>query len=85
LAVTPALVAADLNLAADVGRHLAAQVTFDLVIRFDVVAQLDQFLVAQLVDASVGADPRLCQGLQGAGLSDSVDVRESDLDALVAR
>ena len=52
-----ALVAADLDLAADVGGHFAAEVTLDLEVGFDVVTKLDQLLVTQLVDAHVGADP----------------------------
>ena len=53
-----ALVAADLDLAADVGLDLATEVTLDLeVLRFDRVAELDQLLVAQLVDARSGLTP----------------------------
>ena len=40
--VTNALVAADLDLAADVGGDLTAEVTFDLEVRVDVVAQGDE-------------------------------------------
>jgi hypothetical protein len=55
--VAATLVAADLDLAADVGLDLAAEVTLDLEVGLDLVAELDQLLVAQLVDADVGADP----------------------------
>ena len=55
-AVPQALVAADLDLAADVGLHLAAQVTLDLEVALDVVAQRDQLLVGQVLDAQVRAD-----------------------------
>ena len=52
------LVAADLDLAADVGLDLTTEVTLDLDVRaVDRVAKLDQLFVAQLVDAEVGADP----------------------------
>ena len=54
-AVPDALVAADLDLAADVGGDLAAQVTLDLVVGLDVVAELDQLLVGEVLG-------RACRG-----------------------
>src|SRR3712207_8168486 len=51
-AVTQTLVAADLHLAADVGGHLAAQVTLDAEVLVDVVAQPQQVLVAEVPDRS---------------------------------
>ena len=65
--VADALVAADLDLAADVRLDLAAQVTFDLVVGLDPVAELDQLLVAEVVDAQVRADAGLLQRLAGRG------------------
>src|SRR5690606_6349182 len=47
VAVPQALVAVDLDLATDVGLHLAAQVALDLVVLFDVVAELHQFVVGE--------------------------------------
>ncbi len=58
-----ALVAADLDLASNVGRHLTAQVTFDLEVGFDVVAELDQLVVTEVVDAHVRADPGAAERL----------------------
>jgi ribosomal protein S13 len=46
--VADALVAADLDLAPDVGLHLTAQVTFDPVVGFDPVAQLHQVLFREV-------------------------------------
>ena len=83
--MTSALVGTDLDLAADVGGDLAAEVTLDLVVRLDPVAQRDEVVVVELVDAEVAADLRGFQGLQGAGPSDAEDVGERDLQALVAR
>ena len=51
--MTNALVAADLNLAADVGGHLTTEVTFDLEVAFKEVAELDELLVTKVTDASV--------------------------------
>src|ERR671916_2361750 len=83
-AVTQTLVAADLHLAADVGGHLAAQVTLDAEVLVDVVAQLEQVLVREVPGAQVGADARRGQGLLGVGLADAVDVGERDLHPLLA-
>src|SRR6476620_4794959 len=56
-AVAATLVAADLDLAADVRLDLTSEVTLDLVVGFDRVTELDQLFITQLVDAEVGADP----------------------------
>src|SRR4051812_39778253 len=85
LAVPAALVAADLDLATDVGLDLTAKVTLDLVVRFDRVAELHELLVAQLVDPHVRVDASRGQKLLGAGTADAVDVGECDLHALVTR
>src|SRR3954467_9550902 len=87
LAVTATLVAADLDLAPDVGLDLTAEVTLDLdlVVALDRVTELDQLFVTQLVDAEVGVHAGLGENLLGARTADAVDVGECDLDALVAR
>src|SRR3954464_13216016 len=82
LAVTAALVGADLDLATDVGLDLSTEVTLDLEVAFDLVAELDQLGVAQLVDARFGIDPGRGENLLGAGTADSEDIGECDLDAL---
>src|ERR1700742_5050209 len=56
-AVPAPLVAADLDLATDVGLDLTAQVPLDAVGRVDTVTQTNQVLLGQLVHASVRADP----------------------------
>src|SRR5215207_9871422 len=83
-AVPDALVATDLDLAADVLRHLAAQVALDPVVPVDVVPQRDQVLVGQVADAHVTADAGGGEGGVRAGLADAVDVRERDLQPLLA-
>ena len=65
--------------------NLATKVTFDLVVGLDPVAERDEVLVGQLVDAEVATDLGGLQGLQGAGLADAVDVGEGDLETLVTR
>ena len=84
-AVPQALVAADLDLAANVGLHLAAQVTLDLEVGFDVVAQVGQLVVGQVLGAQVPVNAGGCQDLVGSGTSDAEDVRQRDLHPLIAR
>ena len=50
-AVAQALVAADLDLAADVRLDLTTQVTLNLVAAVDVGAELDQLLLGEVLDA----------------------------------
>ena len=80
-----ALVAADLDLAADVGGDLTAEVTLDLEVALDEVAQCDELVVGQVLDADVAGDPGLAKGLQRTRAPDAVDVGECDLHTLLAR
>ena len=62
------LVGADLHLPADVGLHLAAQVTFHLQVGLvDRVAQREHVLVGQVLGAQVGADAGGLQQFKGSG------------------
>src|SRR5690606_28756157 len=79
------LVAADLDLAADVGLHFAAQIAFHLEVLFDVIAQLGDLIVGQVLGAHVLVDAGGRKDLPGAGTADAVDVGQRDLHALVAR
>src|SRR5438045_5999895 len=54
--VPDALVGANLDLAADVGLHLTAQVALDPVAGVDPVTEADELVVAQLVHPAVAAD-----------------------------
>ncbi len=83
-AVADALVAADLDLAADVRGDLAPQVALELEAALEVVAERDELGVAEVADADVGADARGGQRLLGAGATDAVDVGERDLQPLLA-
>ena len=83
-AVPDALVAADLDLAPDVGGDLAAQVTLDLVVGLDVVAQLHDLIVGQVLGALVGIDAGGRQRLRRAGPAHPEDVGERDLHPLLA-
>src|SRR5271169_822645 len=83
-AMADSLVAADLDLAPDVGLDLAAQVTFDLVGRVDPVAELHQLVVGEVVDPGVPADAGCLQRLQSPRAADAVDIGERDLEPLIA-
>src|SRR3712207_316116 len=82
-AVPDAGVATDLHLAADVGGDLAAQVTLDLEVGFDVVAEPDHFRVRQVAGPLVRVDAGSGQRLGGAGPADPEDVGERDLHPLL--
>src|SRR5690606_3090859 len=84
-AVPQTLVVADLDLAADVGGHLAAQVALDGEVRLDVVTQRDELLVRRVLHAEVRAHAGRGERLLRAGAADAVDVRESHFHALLAR
>ena len=63
LAVTQALVAADLDLAADIGGHLTAKIAFNLEVLVDPVAQGDELVVGEVLLAKVRADSGRVEGL----------------------
>jgi len=79
------LVAADLDLALDVLRHLAAKVTFDLEARIDEIAQSHDLVVGEVADARGGVDARRGQRRASERRTDAVDVGQTDLNLLVAR
>jgi hypothetical protein len=78
------LPAADLHLALDVLRHLAAQVTLDLERGLDVVADAGDLVVGEVAHPGVGADFEGGADLLAAGAPDAVDVGERDLQPLLA-
>ena len=78
-----ALVAVDLDLAANVSVDFTTQIAFDLIVRLEVVTQRDQLLIRQVLDAGVWIDASRLKGFLGAGASHTEDIGERDLDALV--
>src|SRR5690606_15336167 len=83
--VADALVGADLDLAADVGGDLAAEVALHLVGALDVVAEGDELVIGEVLDADRLVDLGGLEDLDRAGTADAVDVRECDHHALIAR
>src|SRR3954471_6214473 len=84
-AVTDSAVAADLHQALDGLRALAPQIALDDVLGVDQVAQLGDLVIGQVAHGAVRLDAELGEHLVGGGATDAVDVRETDLDALVER
>src|SRR5215469_7095515 len=79
------LVAPNLDLAPDVGLHLPAQVTLDLVVGLNPVTQVNDVFVGELVHPGVAADAGSRQRLERPGTADAVDVGERDLQPLITR
>src|SRR4029453_14080164 len=73
------------DLAPDVRSDLAAQVSLDLDVGLEVVADGGGGGGGWVGDGVFRADAGRSQRLGGAGAAHSEDVREGDLDALVAR
>src|ERR1700677_1451543 len=73
-AVPNALVAADLDLASDVGLHLTAQVTLDLEVAFDVVAQMGHLIVGEVLGATIFVDLDCGQDFVITGTANAEDI-----------
>src|SRR5579864_3717415 len=85
LAVPLAAVAADLDEAPDVHRHVAPQVAFDFIVAVDHLAEARDFLVREGAHARVRAHPGDPEDLPGAAAADPVDVRQADFDPFLTR
>src|SRR5689334_25358709 len=83
-AMPEALVAADLDLALDVGGDLAPKVTLDLQVVVDVGAQLRDLFLREIAHARVARDAHAVADLLGARAADAEDVGERDLQPLLA-
>jgi hypothetical protein len=76
-------VGADLAEALDRLRPLAAQVTLDLEIAVDVLAELRDLLVGEVLDLLVAREPRVGADLLRGRAADAVDVGQPDLEPLL--
>ena len=65
--------------------NVAAKITFNAVVAFDRVADLADVVLVEVVALLVGRDTRSIENDVGRVTAETVDVRECDLDALVAR
>src|SRR5438874_4507574 len=84
-AMTQAAIAAEVHQTLDVDTGLAAKIAFDEVVAVDHFADLQDFLVAQLADATISRDLDLLDDLGRVLLADAMNVLERDQDALVGR
>src|SRR4051812_24056614 len=80
-----AAVRPDLDEALDVQRHLTTEVALDLVGAVDDLPEPVDLVFREVRDAGVRVDVRLLEDLLAGAQPDPVDVREGDLDALLAR
>ncbi len=82
---------ADAAVGADLGEPLdrllpvAAQVSLDLELRVDVVAELGDLFVGEVLDLRVRIEAELGGDLARRRLADPVDVGQPDLEALLVR
>src|SRR5215210_1004738 len=85
LSMAQATVAGEVHQPLDVHRRLAPQIAFDIVVGVDRLADVQNFLVGEVLDPLFRPDAELLGDLPGLASADSVDVGERDLDALVGR
>src|SRR5439155_16618846 len=83
--MTQAAIAAEVHQPLDVDAGLTAKVAFDEIVTVDHFADLQDFLVAQLADATIQRDLDLLDDLGRILLADAMNVLERDQNALVGR
>ena len=84
-AMAKAAVGADLGEALDRLLALAPQVTLDLEVLIDVVAELRDLAVGEVADLRVEREPEISGDLARLRAADAEDVREGDLESLLTR
>jgi hypothetical protein len=83
--VTESAVGTDLLEPLDRLRALTAKVALHLEVAVDVVAKLGDLGIGEVAHLLVGREPELGADLARGRRADAVDVRQSDLEALLAR
>jgi hypothetical protein len=83
--VAQTAVGADLREALDRLLALAAEITLDLKVSVDVVAELRDLRVSEVAYLLVGREPRRVADLECLRAADPEDVGQPDLESLVAR
>ena len=82
--MTTTLVATDFHLATDISGYFTTKVTFDLVVRNNVVTHGDQLVVSEFVNAGIGIYAGSGECFDGAGASHSEDIGKSDFRLIAA-
>src|SRR5437899_643197 len=83
--MTQAAIAAEIHQPLDVDAGLTAKVALDEIVTVDHFADLQDFLVAQLADATIHGDLDLLDDLGRVLLADAMNVLKRDQHALVSR
>ena len=83
LLVARAAVAVDVHHLLDVGGNGSAEVTFHMIVGFNLFTESSDLILGQILGTGIGIDARLCQNFFGTGQTDSVDLSEGNLNALV--
>src|SRR5687768_16094443 len=79
------LVRTDLDLPLDVLRHLASQITLDLVVLVDEGADLQDLVFGEIPHLGPARHTRAVHDLERPCGADAVDVAERDIQSLVSR
>jgi hypothetical protein len=82
--VADTLVGSNINLALNVLRDFSTQVTLDLEIRINVVAQEFHLLIGEITDPRGGINPYSGERLRRTGAPNPVDICQADLRSLVS-
>lgn len=85
LLVTRSTVTADLLQALDILLHLMAQLALDMVFLFHGLAQLIRHSLDQVLRTDIAIDTELIQDFLTRRPTDTVNIRQGNLDALVIR
>src|SRR6266851_8546322 len=84
-AMAESAVRTDLDESLDVHRNVFTQIAFDAAFSLDHLADAIYFILAEILDLFHGVHFRRIQNACSARVADSIDVRERDIGALVAR
>jgi hypothetical protein len=82
--VAQAPVAADVHETLDAAGDVAAEVTFNFVVALKLLADLVHFVGGEIVDVAFPADAGNVADLEGSRTANTLNIRESDIHALVA-
>src|SRR5215472_4485816 len=83
--MTQAAIAAEIHQPLDIDAGLTTEIALDDVVAIDHFADLQDFRIAQLGDATIQRDLHLLHDVPGALLADAMDVLQRHEDALVGR
>jgi hypothetical protein len=83
--MTQATVATKIHQPLDVSGHHATQITLDLIMAVDDIANETGFRFRQIIRTGVGIHPGFLQNILGRGAANAVNISKRNLDPLVSR